>query len=286
MSSIADLSLSTHHPESLQRRGGNQLQRTVKTKVEMMNRLQTALDNDRFTLMAQRVEGVRGDSYYEILLRMLDEKGESFMPGDFLPVAHEFGFSSRVDLWVLEKALSFIDHHRLALPGYRFAINLTPSSICRVPFAGEVKALLMKYQVEPWQLIFEITDSHSLSNIEQVNLTLTALRNLGCRIAIDDFGTGYSSYARFKNLTADIIKIDGSFVRNLLSSSMDYQIVASICNLARMKNMQVVAENVESNEVKEALLGLGIDYQQGYFISKPEPIERLIASHAQGISWR
>ncbi|WP_312581876.1 EAL domain-containing protein [Atlantibacter hermannii] len=278
MSSIADVSLSTHHPESLQRRGGNHLQRTVKTKVEMMNRLQIALDNDQFRLLIQRVEGVRGDCYYEVLLRMLNEKGELLMPADFLPVASEFGFSSRIDLWVLEKALSFIDHHRSVLPGYRFAINLTPSSVCRVPFAGEVKALLAKYQVEPWQLIFEVTDSQSLSNIDQVNLTLTALRNLGCRIAIDDFGTGYSSYARFRNLTADILKIDGSFVRNLLSSSMDYQIVASICTLARMKNMQVVAEYVESEEVRKALLTLGIDYQQGYFISKPEPIESLVTS--------
>lgn len=276
MSSIADLSLSTHHPESLQRRGGSQLQRTVKIKVEMMNRLQMALDNDRFALMIQRVDGVRGDCYYEVLLRMLDENGNFFKPGEFLPVAHEFGLSSRIDLWVLEKTLRFIDQHRAALPGFRFAINLTPSSVCRVPFAGEVKTMLAKYQVEPWQLIFEVTESQSLSNIDQVNLTLSALRNLGCRIAIDDFGTGYASYARFKNVTADILKIDGSFVRNLLSSSMDYQIVASICNLARMKNMQVVAEYVESEQIRDALLTLGIDYQQGYLIGKPQPIDSLV----------
>lgn len=283
MSSIADLSLSTHHPESVQRRGGNHLQRTVKTKVEMMNRLQIALDNGQFKLMTQRVEGVRGDCYYEILLRMMDDKGNAFMPAEFLPVAHEFGLSSRIDRWVLEKTLSFINEHRCALPGYRFAINLTPSSVCRVPFASEVKAMLAKYQVEPWQLIFEVAESQSLSNIEQVNLTLSALRNLGCRIAIDDFGTGYASYARFKNVTADILKIDGSFVRNLLSSSMDYQIVASICNLARMKNMQVVAEYVESEDVRQALLTLGIDYQQGYLIGKPEPIECLVKTEASTI---
>lgn len=276
MSSMADLSLSTHHPESLQRRGGNQLQRAVKIKVEMMNRLQVALDTDCFQLMAQRVEGVRGDCYYEILLRMMDEKGDIFMPDQFLPVAHEFGLSSRIDLWVLEKTLKFIDRNRKALPGYRFAVNLTPSSVCRVPFAGEVKAMLAQYQVEPWQLIFEVTESQSLNNMEQVSLTLSALRHLGCRIAIDDFGTGYASYARFKNVTADILKIDGSFVRNLLSSSMDYQIVASICNLARMKNMQVVAEYVESEEIRQALLMLGIDYQQGYLIGKPQPIESLV----------
>jgi len=217
-----------------------------------------------------------------VLLRMLDEHGNIIKPGEFLPVAHEFGLSSRIDLWVLEKTLRFIDQHRAVLPAFRFAINLTPSSVCRVPFAGEVKTMLAKYQVEPWQLIFEVTESQSLSNIEQVNLTLTALRNLGCRIAIDDFGTGYASYARFKNVTSDILKIDGSFVRNLLSSSMDYQIVASICNLARMKNMQVVAEYVESEEIRDALLTLGIDYQQGFLIGKPQPIDSLVNAPTNG----
>ena len=98
-------------------------------------------------------------------------------------------------------------------------------------------------------------------------------------MAIDDFGTGYASYARLKNVSADILKIDGSFIRNIATSSLDYQIVASICHLARMKNMRVVAEFVENEEIREAAISLGIDYLQGYCIGKPAPLEELATEH-------
>ncbi len=124
-----------------------------------------------------------------------------------------------------------------------------------------------------------------MTNINQANQTLGQLQQLGCRVAIDDFGTGYASYARLKNINADILKIDGSFIRNLTSNSLDYQIVASICHLARMKKMRVVAEYVETEEVRSAALSLGIDYLQGFLIGKPAPLEAL-AGDAQALSQR
>jgi EAL domain-containing protein (putative c-di-GMP-specific phosphodiesterase class I) len=124
-------------------------------------------------------------------------------------------------------------------------------------------------------LIFEITESNSLTNLEQANQTLGQLQKMGCSVAIDDFGTGYASYARLKNVNADILKIDGSFIRNIVSNSLDYQIVASICHLARMKKMRVVAEYVENEEIRSAVVALGIDYLQGYLIGRPEPLENL-----------
>ena len=131
---------------------------------------------------------------------------------------------------------------------------------------------LAKYQIEAWQLIFEVTESNALTNVKQAQITLQHLQELGCQIAIDDFGTGYASYARLKNVNADLLKIDGSFIRNIVSNSLDYQIVASICHLARMKKMRVVAEYVENEEIREAVLSLGIDYMQGYLIGKPQPL--------------
>lgn len=276
LSTIADLSLATHHPESLQNRGAANVQRGVKSKVEMMNRLQLALEQDHFVLMAQRIQGVRGDDYHEILLRMREESGEIIKPDLFLPVAHEFGLSSRIDLWVTEHVLRFMAQHHEALPGQRFAINLSPSSLCRTHFAEEVLNLLEMYGVEPWQLIFEITESNALPSLAQAINTLSQLQQMGCRVAIDDFGTGYASYARLKTVSADILKIDGSFIRNIVASSLDYQIVASICHLARMKKMQVVAEYVESEEIRSAAVALGIDYLQGYLIGKPAPLAALV----------
>ncbi|HIA6228140.1 TPA: EAL domain-containing protein, partial [Escherichia coli] len=125
---------------------------------------------------------------------------------------------------------------------------------------------------EAWQLIFEVTESNALTNVKQAQITLQHLQELGCQIAIDDFGTGYASHARLKNVNADLLKIDGSFIRNIVSNSLDYQIVASICHLARMKKMRVVAEYVENEEIREAVLSLGIDYMQGYLIGKPQPL--------------
>jgi EAL domain-containing protein (putative c-di-GMP-specific phosphodiesterase class I)/GGDEF domain-containing protein len=279
LSTIADLSLATNHPESLQHWGAVNLQRSLKSKIEMMSRLQRAVEDNRFSLMVQPIVGMRGDSYHEILLRMKEDNGEYIHPDDFLPVAHEFGLSSRIDLWVVEHVLNFMSEHREQLPGQRFAINLSPASVCRAQFSLEVERLLRKYSIEAWQLIFEITESNSLSNVHQANQTLGQLQKMGCRVAIDDFGTGYASYARLKNVNADILKIDGSFIRNIVSNSLDYQIVASICHLARMKRMLVVAEYVESEEIRSAAIALGIDYLQGYVIGKPEPLESLADQH-------
>ncbi|MCU6242876.1 sensor domain-containing phosphodiesterase [Enterobacter asburiae] len=277
---VADLSLSSNHPENLQQRGAVHLQRSLKDKVAMMSRLQKALDNDEFTLLVQPVRGMRGDCYHEVLLRMPDINGLLISPDQFLPVAQEFGLSSRVDLWVLEHTLRFLAAHRERLPGQRFAINLAPSTVCRVQFPLEVSRLLAKYAIEPWQLIFEVTECSTFCNAEQALHILRQLQKMGVRIAIDDFGTGYASYARLKSVDADILKIDGSFIRNIVNNSLDYQIVASICHLARMKKMLVVAEYVESEEIRSAVHALGIDYVQGYLIGRPAPLESLLEAEA------
>lgn len=277
---VADLSLSSNHPENLQQRGAVHLQRSLKDKVAVMSRLQRALDNNAFTLLVQPVRGLRGDRFHEVLLRMTDANGLLISPEQFLPIAQEFGLSSRVDLWVLEHTLRFLAAHRERLPGQRFAINLAPSTVCRVQFPLEVSRLLAQYAIEPWQLIFEVTECSTFCNAEQGLHILRQLQKMGVRIAIDDFGTGYASYARLKSVDADILKIDGDFIRNIVNNSLDYQIVASICHLARMKKMLVVAEYVETEEIRSAVHALGIDYVQGYLIGRPAPLESLLEAEA------
>ena len=280
LSTIAELSLATNSPENLQRRGVMHLQRDLKDKVAMMNRLQLALEHNRFFLMAQPIFGVRGDVYHEILLRLKGDDGETIPPDCFLPIAHEFGLSSSIDMWVIENTLKFMAQNREKMPARRFAINLSPTSICRARLPHDINQLLVKYKVEAWQLIFEVTESNALTNAQQAQATLLQLQSLGCQIAIDDFGTGYASYARLKNVSADILKIDGSFIRNIVSNSLDYQIVASICHLARMKRMLVVAEYVESEEIRSTVISLGIDYMQGYLIGKPQPLHETLEEQA------
>lgn len=278
LSTMADRSLTTFHPEILKPNGRNPVQKTIKRKVDMMNRIQQALDSERFVLMAQPIEGVRGDTHYEILLRMQDDSAGLLQPEKFMPIAHEFGLSWKIDSWVLNAALAFMAAHRRQLPGCRFSINLTPASVCRPKFAKEVELLLTQYKIEPWQLIFELTNSDALISLEEANSTLATLQSMGCLIAIDDFGAGYGSYASFKALNADILKIDGNFIRNILSSSLDYQAVAAICQLAKIKKMQVIAESVEDLATKEALISLGVDYIQGYLVSHPVQLESLLSA--------
>ena len=282
LSSIANLSLITGSPESLQNRNAMHMQQRLKDKIGMMNQLQLALEHDKFRLMVQPIVGVRGDSYHEVLLRLEGEDGQLITPDQFLPVALEFGLSSRIDLWVLRNTLRLMDSCRKSRPGLRLSINISPSSACGSQFPKQVTDLLREYNIQAWQIIFEITESQSLSHPEQAIQNMEQLQALGCRIAIDDFGTGYASYARLKKVKADILKIDGSFIQNLLNSSLDHQIVASICHLARMKNMLVVAECVETEAIRQAAVGLGIDYLQGYSIGKPEPLEALVAGGESG----
>jgi EAL domain-containing protein (putative c-di-GMP-specific phosphodiesterase class I) len=112
--------------------------------------------------------------------------------------------------------------------------------------------------------------------MKYADLAMRELRSYGCRIAIDDFGTGYASYGRLKAIQADILKIDGSFVRNMLTDSLDAYIVQSICQVARMKHLSIVAEYVETEEQKIALHELGVDYMQGYLVGKPQPLNKLL----------
>lgn len=279
LSTIANLSLVTGTIESLKHRNALKLQQRQRTNVNIMNRIQRALDGDQFFLMAQPIKGVRGDNFYEVLLRLRDENGDVIMPDDFFPIAHEFGLASRIDIWVLENTLRFMDRSREALPGLQLTVNISPSSACGARFPHTVKEMLTRYRIEAWQLIIEITENQSLIYPDQALDNLEQLREAGCRVAIDDFGSGYASYARLKAMSADILKIDGSFIRNLLDSCVDYQIVTSICHLARMKRMRVVAEHVESQEICEAVMALGIDYLQGYYIGKPVPLETLVSGN-------
>ena len=280
---LAEISLTTNLPVDLRKQSSRQVQNQVKTKVDMMNQLQRALELDRFVLMVQPIESKKGDCYHEVLLRMRGNNDELIFPNTFLPLANEFGMSSSIDLWVLHNTMKFMDETRHSRPNHRYAINLTPASICRTDMANHIERLMIKHGISPAQLVLEVTEADELTNNLQAEKTLDALQRLGCKIAIDDFGTGYASYARLKTMRADILKIDGSFIHNINSSEMDYKIVQSICELARIKNMTLVAEFVETEDIRTTLYRMGIDYVQGYLIGKPAPIESLPATAIPGL---
>ncbi|WON75815.1 sensor domain-containing phosphodiesterase [Serratia sp. UGAL515B_01] len=275
LSSLAEMSLTSGRPENMLN-DHHVAQGEIKRKVSLLHWVQRSLDNDSFVLMAQPIVGVRGDTYHEILLRMLDDEGNTLLPNEFMPVVHEFGLAYQLDRWVLQQTLQFMECNREVLPSARFAVNFSPSSLCRPGLCHDVRDALRKYQIEPYQLILEVTESHLVQDIRYAKNSLKELHELGCRIALDDFGTGYANYDRLKTLPVDTLKIDGSFVSRMLTNKVDYQIVSSICKVALMQRLSIVAEYVETAEQRDVLKSFGVDYMQGYFIGEPRLLTSLL----------
>lgn len=228
----------------------------------------TGLPNLRaLMLYAQPIQNPEGEGYHEILTRM--RCGDSvIMPDRFIPLIVQFNLSQRFDMLVLETLFSMLHKH----PGQRFSVNLLPATLMQKNSAGQIIALFQRYSVSPELITIEVTEEQAFSNADTSRQNLEALRAFGCAIAIDDFGTGYANYERLKHLQVDIIKIDGCFVRDILTDPLDAIMVKSIVEMARAKQMSVVAEYVESEPQKARLLELGVNYLQGYLIGKPQPL--------------
>lgn len=266
---VAGLSLINGRPENLEAQHSRFLGNHIVDKTDIRTALQNALDNNAFVLMAQPIVSTKGEEpYYEILIRMLNDKGDFIPPNHFLPVAHDAGLAPEIDLWVIENTFKAMSQQ----PGRCFSINLTPVTVCRSNIVSKITLLLQDYAVDPQRVIFEITEADSLSDKDQTVETLHLIRELGCRVAIDDFGTGFASYARLMNIEADILKIDGSFIRRITESEISYYIVESFCRVAEMKNMQVVAEFVENANIQACLEQMNVGWLQGYHIGKPTPL--------------
>lgn len=217
-----------------------------------------------------------GEGYHEILTR-LESDGEIITPDRFIPLIAQFNLSHRFDLCVVEKVLIWLSTHATPPNSARFSVNLMPMTLNQKDVAAEIIALFERYAIAPQAVILEVTEEQAFSDSESSIQNIQQMREYGFKIAIDDFGTGYANYERLKRLQADIIKIDGCFVKDICTDSMDATIVASICNLAKTKSLYVVAEFVETPAQRQLLLEIGVDYLQGYLIGKPQPLAELEA---------
>ena len=245
-------------------------------RVLMLGRIKRALDADGLQLYAQSIQNAQGKGYYEILSR-LESEGEMITPDRFIPLIAQFNLSHRFDLNVVEKLLVWLRDNPATHAGTRFSVNLMPMTLMQKEVATEIIALFARYTVPPQAVVIEITEEQAFSNSGSSINNIPQLREHGFRIAIDDFGTGYANFERLKRLQADIIKIDGCFVKDICSDNMDAMIVQSICNLAKTKSLCVIAEYVETPAQRDMLLHLGVDYLQGYLLGKPRPLAELRA---------
>ncbi|MCP1913173.1 diguanylate cyclase (GGDEF)-like protein [Bradyrhizobium elkanii] len=246
-------------------------------EMSWVNRIRKGLDEGRFCLYEQEIRPVngvlKGNDRRELLLRLRDESGALVPPGSFLPAAERYGLMPLIDRWVVRRAFEIIaerKHQPRKIASY--AINLSGATIGDSDFVDFVAGLFAQLDVSPASVCFEITETSAISNLDEAQKFIARLREIGCSFSLDDFGTGMSSIAYLKHLPVDIIKIDGSFVKEILNSKVDRAMVEMITKTAKIMQKQVVAEFVENLAILDELRQIGVDYAQGYAIGKPVPV--------------
>ncbi|EGF30622.1 hypothetical protein IMCC9480_1122 [Oxalobacteraceae bacterium IMCC9480] len=248
-------------------------------------RIRNALERDRFCLYAQPIVSLRttaGDddlpyAHVEILLRLLDDDDRLIAPMAFIPAAERYGLMSQIDRWVIRHTFRM-----LALPGIGIttcAINLSGGSVGDDHFFAYLLEQQRLHHV-PWSMLcFEITETAAIANLAKAATLITRLRELGCRFALDDFGAGMSSFSYLKHLPVDYLKIDGSFVKDMLTDPTDLAMVEAINNIGHVMGKQTIAEFVENDAIRARLRTMGVNYAQGYGIGKPEPAALICMLH-------
>jgi EAL domain-containing protein (putative c-di-GMP-specific phosphodiesterase class I) len=244
-------------------------------EMEWANRLRWAVDEQRLVLMYQEIWplplGTAGAPGIEVLLRFRDEAGQLVVPGVFMPAAERYGLMPVVDRWVVETTLAhFNDLHPSGADVSMVAINLSGASVDDELLAGLILGWLRQYKVEPSKVCFEITETVAVRNLSHVVRFMEPLREAGCRIALDDFGAGMSSFTYLKNFPLDVIKIDGSFVRDMLTDPVSHLMVRAVTDIGHRLGLEVVAEWVADLETVEALMLLGVNHAQGFSLHHPE----------------
>ncbi len=245
-----------------------------------VERIYKALDEDRICLYAQRIVP-RNKKYdvcfIEILLRIIDEDGSIVSPGEFLPAAERYNIATKIDTRVFSLVSKIIGKNSEKLPeGVRFFVNLSGHTISDVEYHDFILDQFSENKIDPNRICFEITESAAITNMSMATLFISKMKSFGCHFALDDFGSGLSSFGYLKSLPVDYIKIDGMFVKDIIDDEIDRAMVRSINEIGHVMGKQTIAEYVENAAIKNLLETIGVDYLQGYGISKPVAVEEII----------
>ena len=254
-----------------------------KGEMEWVNRIHRALADDRFCLYAQPVEGTSGDDefapYVEILLRLRDDDGGLVSPTAFIPAAERYHLMPAIDRFVIRSAFATIARQleSASSPLGVFAINVSGASIGDDGFLEFVQAEFGRAGVPHASVCFEITETTAVASLAKATAFMSTLRALGCRFALDDFGVGVSSFTYLKHLPVDYLKIDGSFVRDMLQDPVNEAMVEAIHRIGHIMGKKTIAESVENRATLKPLRTIGVDYAQGFAIARPAPFGQIHA---------
>lgn len=246
--------------------------------------IREALQSKRLKLYAQKIVAIspsaksidNNRAHYEVLSRMEDRQGNIISPMVFIPAAENIGLAITIDKYVIEHTLASIRNsgHEKSLS--LCSINLSGISVSSERMFSFIENQIRQSGIDPSKLCFEVTETYQILDNEVAIALVSNLRELGCKSAFDDFGIGYSNYQSFSRLPVDIIKIDGSYVKNVLKDSKLRTDMEGMINSAKIRGLEIVGEFAENEEIVVELERLGVDYVQGYYFSKPVPLETLM----------
>jgi EAL domain-containing protein (putative c-di-GMP-specific phosphodiesterase class I) len=275
-------------------RGRNRLETFQENDVSIIRRftdinvatdVRGALAENRLRLEAQMIapftaqqNGMRARPHYELLLRMLDPDGNTIGPDRFLSAALRYQMMPTIDRWVIASVIEMLRPRRELLLNAPvcFTINFSGQSLHDEEFADYVIRSIETSRINPAVFCFELTESAAVASINDAEKLMQRLRKLGCGVALDDFGTGLSSLSYLRSMPVSMLKIDGSFVRDILRDERAESMVRAIAQLARAMNITTVAEYVETEEIRARVRSLGVDYGQGFAIARPIPVAEVL----------
>jgi diguanylate cyclase (GGDEF)-like protein len=254
----------------------------VSARLAEAEMIRKALEEERFLLYGQPILDLKRNEVcqYELLLRLGTEAGgEPLAPSSFLYAAERFGLIQEIDCWVARQAIALIAEYAAAGRKLVLHLNLSGKSIGDPRVAALTEKAIADAGIDPASLIFELTETTAIGNIEVAKAFAHRLRARGCQLALDDFGAGFGSFYYLKALPFSYFKIDGDFIRGVAASPMDQLVVEAIVGIARGMGKKTIAEFVADGETVRLLEKCGVDYAQGYHVGRPRPVREVLTTN-------
>lgn len=242
-------------------------------RLKQKENIHSALKEGRFTPWYQPIMGLADNkvTHYEVLARMKDIDGSILLPGPFIDIAERFGLVGAISRDIFSKAFALQEQRRQQGRPVRFCLNVSGKELGDSEFLYFLKSSIMERGINPGNLVFEITETASISDLDKAMSFISALKEMGCQVALDDFGIGFTSFLYLREMQVDYIKIAGSFIKALDQNLNDQLFVKAITEVARGMGIKTIGEFVETGEILSHLRKFGVDYAQGYLVGRPAP---------------
>ncbi|MCU7800473.1 MAG: EAL domain-containing protein [gamma proteobacterium symbiont of Lucinoma myriamae] len=250
-----------------------------KGEMQWVSRINKALQENRFVLFFQLIKPIKCEEsglHFEILIRMRDEHGNLIPPGAFLPSAEHYDLIKILDHWVVRTTFEWLNNHPDTTEHIKLcSINLSGNSIGDEHFMHHLAEQFRNCRFSAEKICFEVTETAAISNLNVASIFINTIKELGCSFSLDDFGSGMSSFGYLKQLNIDYLKIDGLFVKDIVIDPVDAAMVKSINEVGQIMGLKTIAEYVENDEILAVIKEIGVDFAQGYGLSRPRPLDEL-----------